>query len=56
MKMKKSIFAGLCSAALAASMIPVSAEGSETIFFEAVPSNVRILGRTVYKLNDNFVA
>jgi len=48
MKMKKSIFAGLCSAALAASMIPVSAEGSETIFFEAVPSNVRILGRTVY--------
>lgn len=48
MKLKNSIFAGLCSAALAASIIPVSAEGSDTVFCEAVPDNVRILGRTVY--------
>ena len=41
-------FAGLCSAALAASILPVSAEESKTAFCEAVPDNVRILGRTVY--------
>ncbi len=48
MKLKNSIFAGLCSAALAVSIIPVSAEESDTAFCEAVPENVRILGRTVY--------
>lgn len=53
MKFKNSIFAGLCSAALAVSIIPVSAEGSDTAFCEAVPENVRILGRTVY--NDDLL-
>ena len=48
MKKRSRFFAGLCSAALAASIIPVSAEGSKTTFCEAVPENVRILGRTVY--------
>lgn len=48
MKIRNSFFAGLCSAALAANLLPVSAEGAKTDFYEATSDNVRILGRTVY--------
>ena len=48
MKLKYRFIAGLCSAALAASVLPAHAEGEKTDFYEAVSDNVRILGRSVY--------
>jgi hypothetical protein len=48
MKIRNRFIAGLCSAALAASVMPVSADSAKTDFYEATADNVKILGRTVY--------
>ena len=48
MNIRNRFFAGLCSAALAASILPASAEEPNTAFHEATSDMVRILGRTVY--------
>ena len=48
MKLRNRFFAGLCSAALAASVLSVSAESPKTDFYEATAENVKMLGRSVY--------